>query len=174
MKLPALAGNDSGQNGKAVKNNDQAVKNDGVDGTRAVTPTDDTVKSALVKEIEHVPDAQRGGASLQDFPNLGSCASPEVLKNYSAVVKRPRSGVTSKELVVNRGVHQGALLSMRMYQLYNNDLLWELKQHPASVGIFELRTGVPSFADDIALLTLFKLAMNVLLGIAYTHSHVLR
>ncbi len=84
------------------------------------------------------------------------------------------NGVKSKELCVHRGVHQGAPLSMRLYQLFNNDLLYALGQYEGAVGIFELQTGSPTFADDIALLALYKASMNCLLQTAYEHSRTWR
>ncbi len=76
----------------------------------------------------------------------------------------------SGELKVKRGVHQGAPLSMRLYQLYNNDLLKQFIQSGICIGIVDLRTGALAFADDVALLALYKLCMNVLLSMARRHS----
>ncbi len=80
------------------------------------------------------------------------------------------NGVKSGELNVERGVHQGAPLSMRLYQLFNNDMLQTLSQKGFALRILDLKTGCPAFADDIALLALFKLVMNILLRYAYGHS----
>ena len=76
----------------------------------------------------------------------------------------------SSEFKVGRGVHQGAPLSMRLYQISNNDLLKELCQSDVSIGIVDLKTGSPAFADDIAIAALYKYTMNILLNIAYGHS----
>ena len=76
----------------------------------------------------------------------------------------------SGELDVERGVHQGAPLSMRLYQLYNNDLLTELSQSQLCVCTLDLRTGVSGFADDVAIIALFKYCMNALLEVARKHS----
>ena len=43
------------------------------------------------------------------------------------------NGTKSGELLVERGVHQGAPLSMRLYQLFNNDLLQSLSQNECAV-----------------------------------------
>lgn len=76
----------------------------------------------------------------------------------------------SGELNVGRGVHQGAPLSMRLYQIYNNDLIKSLSLSGMSVGIVDLKTGAPTFADDVAVISLYKAGMNVLLDIAHKHS----
>jgi hypothetical protein len=80
----------------------------------------------------------------------------------------------SSPFLLERGVHQGAPLSMRLYQTFNNDLLDLLGQSRASVGIAELNTGTPAFADDVAMVALFKLCMNILLRIAFGHSRTWR
>lgn len=76
----------------------------------------------------------------------------------------------SEELKVERGVHQGAPLSMRFYQLYNNDLLTDLSQSPFCVCIAELRTGALGFADDVAVIALYKYFINIVLEKARMHS----
>ncbi len=76
----------------------------------------------------------------------------------------------SSMFLLERGVHQGAPLSMRLYQLFNNDLLHSLSESGYSAGIVELKTGTPGYADDIALIALYKKCMNILLSTAYKHS----
>lgn len=80
------------------------------------------------------------------------------------------SGAVSEDLAVQRGVHQGAPLSMRLFQLFNNDLLTNLAKSEPCVGIYDLKTGAPTFADDLAIMTLFKPAMNKLLKQGHKHS----
>ncbi len=75
----------------------------------------------------------------------------------------------SREFTVGRGVHQGAPLSMRLYQIYNNDLLNDLNTTNVSVGILDLKTGSPAFADDIAVVSLYKRTLNILLSMAKSH-----
>ena len=82
------------------------------------------------------------------------------------------NGVQSDELNVERGVHQGAPLSMRLYQLSNNDLLKALSDLGFAVRILDLKTSTPAFADDIAIVALFKCVMNVLLRHAHGHSRL--
>jgi hypothetical protein len=84
------------------------------------------------------------------------------------------NNVKSEMFNVYRGVHQGAPLSMRLYQVFNNDLVTKLSTMHVSVGILDLRSGVPTFADDIALIALFKVCMNILLGTAFSHSRTWR
>lgn len=80
----------------------------------------------------------------------------------------------SSELKVKRGVHQGAPLSMRLFQVYNNDLLTELTQLKGSVAIADIKTGNPAFADDLAIVALFKRCMNDMLNASYRHSRLWR
>ena len=72
--------------------------------------------------------------------------------------------------IVKRGVHQGGPISMPIYQASMNDLLIEFQQ--ANVGTIIANTNLtcPAHADDIALVTYYKMAMNVLANIAYNHS----
>ena len=71
---------------------------------------------------------------------------------------------------VKRGVHQGAPLSMPLYQIYNNDLLLELRECSPGVKFENVITTSPAHADDIAIVAPYKTAMNILLCIAYKHS----
>jgi len=76
----------------------------------------------------------------------------------------------SGEFFVERGVHQGAPLSMRFYQLFNNDLLNDLCQSALCASVIDLKTGTPAFADDVAIIALFKFCMNGLLEKSRNHS----
>ena len=53
-----------------------------------------------------------------------------------------------------RGVHQGAPLSMRLYQIYGNELIYMLKNNIHGLMIGNINVTSPSFADDIATGTL--------------------
>ena len=70
------------------------------------------------------------------------------------------NGKGSKTLKIQKGVHQGAPISMRLYQIYNNDLPESLITNQASLGIFYIKSGNPAFADDIAVAALFVKTMN--------------
>ena len=52
---------------------------------------------------------------------------------------------------------------MRLYQIYNNDLLEALMKKQASLGIFDNKSCNPAFADDIAVTALFVKTMNTML-----------
>ena len=69
-----------------------------------------------------------------------------------------------------RGVHQGAPLSMPLYQIYVNDLLKQLRANPYAACVAGLKVGAPTFADDIAAATLYKLGLNQMLNIANVYS----
>ena len=49
-----------------------------------------------------------------------------------------------------QGIHQGDILSMYLYCLYNNDLITELANIPCGVRIQNKSVAAPSFADDVA------------------------
>ena len=68
-----------------------------------------------------------------------------------------------------RGVHQGAPLSMRLYQIYINDLLQDLRASIYGVELVGIDVTCPSFADDNTIVTLYKPALNILLRIASCH-----
>lgn len=72
--------------------------------------------------------------------------------------------------IPERGVHQGAPLSMTIYQVYLNELLQQLKESPYGLCISEIDTTCPSFADDVAGGSLYKPGLNSLLHIAYLYS----
>ena len=50
-----------------------------------------------------------------------------------------------------QGIHQGDILSMYLYCLYNNDLITELANIPCGVRIQNKSVAAPSFADDVAV-----------------------
>ena len=80
-------------------------------------------------------------------------------------------GMTGKWFVPMRGVHQGAPLSMHLYTLYINELLWQIKSSPHGVHIGPNKVTCPAHADDITLLTLYKNSMNVLMKICHDYSY---
>ena len=71
---------------------------------------------------------------------------------------------------VKRGVHQGGPLSMPIYQVNMNDLLLELQQTGIGTVIANTNLASPAHADDLALVTHYKLAMSDLVKIAFNHS----
>ena len=73
---------------------------------------------------------------------------------------------------VNQGVHQGGPLSMKLYLVFNSDLLDELQN--SNLGARLSRPAMdlccPAYADDVSLVTLYKPCMQSLLVIADKHS----
>ena len=79
-------------------------------------------------------------------------------------------GIPAEWFVVKRGVHQGAPLSMPLYQISFNDLIIALRHSNAGIIINGTSVSSPAHADDLALVAPYRLAMNVLLAIAFKHS----
>ena len=73
---------------------------------------------------------------------------------------------------VLQGVHQGGPLSMKMYMVFNNDLLDLLCRMDggASISYINFPLVSPAFADDISIVTLHKPHMQLMLNVAYRHS----
>ena len=63
---------------------------------------------------------------------------------------------------VMRGVHQGAPLSMPLYQIFLNDLLVALRDSKVGICIGQIDTTSPAHADDLAIVAHYKIALNVL------------
>ena len=59
---------------------------------------------------------------------------------------------------------------MRLYQVYINDLIQQLKSSLHGLMINDLNVTCPSFADDIATGALYKPGLNAHLGVSYAHS----
>ena len=72
--------------------------------------------------------------------------------------------------IPERGVHQGAPLSMRLYQVFMNELLQMLKTCEYGVRIGDINVSCPASADDIAVASLYKVGLNFMLDIAYRYS----
>ena len=80
------------------------------------------------------------------------------------------AGEWGEWFVPQRGVHQGAPLSMRLYQVYINELISLLKRCPHGLIIDHFNLTCPSFMDDVATGALYKPGLNHLLRIAYEYS----
>ena len=72
--------------------------------------------------------------------------------------------------VPERGIHQGAPLSMPFYQIYINDLLHSLRTSTCGVMINDIDMTCPAYADDVAICALHKTGLNILLQIGYSYS----
>ena len=79
-------------------------------------------------------------------------------------------GKTAPWFTPQRGVHQGAPLSMPLYQIFINDLLKQLRKSEFAIKMYDIKVGSPAFADDIATPALSKIGLNSLLDIAFCHS----
>ena len=76
------------------------------------------------------------------------------------------AGETSSWFNPQRGVHQGAPLSMTLYEIYIDELLRQLKSSSFGLRVMGLNATCPSYADDISTGTLSKTGLNELLRIA--------
>ena len=72
--------------------------------------------------------------------------------------------------VPERGIHQGAPLSMPLYRVCINDLLTQLRDILFGAMIGEIDVTCPANADDIAIYALYKHGLNELLQMAYDYS----
>ena len=82
------------------------------------------------------------------------------------------AGKQSGWFEVLQGVHQGGPFSMKMYIMFNNDLLDILGSLSGGAGIrgIDISLTSPAFADDISIMTLYKPHMQIMLNAAYRHS----
>ena len=64
-----------------------------------------------------------------------------------------------------------APLSMRLYQIFNNDLLKELNEHVMTLKVYQHKIGSPAFADYVVVTAKSKRTMNILLEVALTRAH---
>ena len=71
---------------------------------------------------------------------------------------------------VERGVHQGAPLSMPLYQVFINELIQNLKKSEYGCKIGDIDVTSPAHADDVTVIALYKKALNALLKNAYIYS----
>lgn len=81
------------------------------------------------------------------------------------------NGTTSDWFVPQRGVHQGGPLSMKLYQVFINGLIAQLKACSLGVTLCGENVTCPTFADDNAPLCFHKTGLNILLEIAYKHKN---
>lgn len=80
-------------------------------------------------------------------------------------------GELSDWFVPKQGIHQGDILSMRLYGVFINDLLKELQQTDVErVNIGTTDTSSPGFADDVAIANLNRQYQNKQLKTAHQYS----
>jgi hypothetical protein len=80
------------------------------------------------------------------------------------------NGVRSESFPVTQGVHQGAPLSMRLYQMFNNDLLPELKSSKLGAKMGHVEVACPTFADDTLLIATSEVKLQLMVNIAAAHA----
>ena len=61
-------------------------------------------------------------------------------------------------------------MSMRLYQIFINELLITLRSYSFGVDLYGIATKCPTYADDIALCALQKYGLNKLINIANDYS----
>ena len=79
------------------------------------------------------------------------------------------NGIQGPWFCPQRGVHQGAPLSMILYTVLTNGLLKKLCNNPNGVCVRNTTLNSPSHADDIALLSIYKTGLNSLLDTSYRY-----
>ena len=95
---------------------------------------------------------------------MAVCLISESFKDFQCTAYI--AGETGTWFKPQRGVHQGAPLSMTLYEIYINELLQELKACPFGLCLMGLNVNCPSYADDISTGTLSKTGLNQILRIA--------
>ena len=79
-------------------------------------------------------------------------------------------GDKSSWFAAQQGIVQGGPLSLIGYEMFNKDLLVQLKNHKAGTAIGARTTTCPAFADDVTIMAPTKQGLQELLNIAYTYS----
>ena len=79
-------------------------------------------------------------------------------------------GNNSSWFPVKQGVKQGGVLSMKLYQIYIDDLLNEMRSLNVGSVVNSIDCTCPAFADDITAITLYKSCLVKLLKTAYEYS----
>ena len=79
-------------------------------------------------------------------------------------------GVLSEWFSPSQGVHQGDVMSMYLYCIYNNDLLEELLDVACPLKINNHILTCPAFADDVAIVSKSSASLQHKVDIAKCHS----
>ena len=79
-------------------------------------------------------------------------------------------GKVSAWFIPKQGIHQGDVLSMRMYGPYINGLLTELHRSGLGPLVCSIIISSPGFADDVAIITLTRRDLNKQLVVADRYS----
>ena len=83
--------------------------------------------------------------------------------------KRTIHSITGEWFCPRCGVHQGAPLSMILYTISINPLLSELSQNPYGLCVANLTLSSPAHANDVALLTHYKVGLNFMFATAVVY-----
>ena len=75
---------------------------------------------------------------------------------------------------IRQGVHQGAPLSLLLYEVFINDLIVELKQFKNSPKVGNAQIPCTVFADDMSIICQSHNSMQAMLNVAYHHSQTWR
>jgi hypothetical protein len=73
-------------------------------------------------------------------------------------------GRTSQWFTISQGVHQGAPLSMLLFQIFMNPLIKELRSMKLGARICDINITCPTLADDLAIVALTLFAMQKMLN----------
>ena len=84
------------------------------------------------------------------------------------------AGGLSPWFQARQGVHQGGPFSMKLYVVFNNDLLDQLGTSGHGARLSGMNICSPAYADDICLVSLHKPSLQAMLNIAYKHSQLWR
>ena len=79
-------------------------------------------------------------------------------------------GKLSESFAAQQGIHQGAPMSMFLYQIACNELLKELNSCIFGANVHGIKIACPSFADDITLIAISKEGIQQLVSKAYQYS----
>ena len=80
------------------------------------------------------------------------------------------AGKLSDSFEAEQGIHQGAPMSMFLYEIAVNNLLKELNCSIYGANILECKIACPAFADDITLMSVSLEGMQQLVSMAYMYS----
>ena len=92
----------------------------------------------------------------------------ECFENFKSAVLI--SGEYGRWFNPERGVHQGAPLSMYLYQIFMNDLLKQIKKCDYGLHMNAINVSCPAYADDVTPGSIHKYGLNHMLDIAYRYS----
>ena len=72
---------------------------------------------------------------------------------------------------VLQGVRQGGVLSTWIYLLFINKLLCDLEDSPHGSFIGDMKTGNPTLADDLTLVSINRPSLQAQINIVTTYAH---